>query len=129
MSTLRVNNLTRAGGSGIPSLGGVAGNRLTPTAWVNFNGQGTVAIRDSHNVASITDNGTGDYTVNFSTPLDNANYAAVTTVSANALADDTTSNLKQAGVSAAGFSFWSVRDGGTVTDPLYCMAVVFGGKA
>jgi len=37
-------------------------------AWVNFNGQGTVAIRDSGNVSSITDNGTGNFTVNF-TPL------------------------------------------------------------
>jgi hypothetical protein len=43
-------------------------------AWVNFNGTGTVAIRDSFNVSSITDNGTGDYTVNFTTPMTNANY-------------------------------------------------------
>ena len=45
-------------------------------AWVNFNGTGTVAIRDSFNVSSITDNGTGDYTVNFTTAMPNANYAA-----------------------------------------------------
>lgn len=38
-------------------------------AWVNFNGGGTVAIRDSLNVASLTDNGVGDYTVNFSNSL------------------------------------------------------------
>ena len=44
-------------------------------AWVNFNGTGTVAIRDSFNVSSITDNGTGDYTVNFTTALPNANYS------------------------------------------------------
>ena len=44
-------------------------------AWVNFNGTGTVAIRDSFNVSSITDNGTGDYTVNFTTAMPNANYA------------------------------------------------------
>ena len=43
-------------------------------AWVNFNGTGTVAIRDSYNVSSITDNGTGNYTVNFSTAFSNANY-------------------------------------------------------
>lgn len=48
-----------------------------PKAWVNFNGTGTVAIRDSFNVSSITDNGTGDYTVNFTTAMPNANYAAV----------------------------------------------------
>lgn len=44
-------------------------------AWVNFNGTGTVAINDSFNVSSITDNGTGDYTVNFDQDLANANYA------------------------------------------------------
>jgi hypothetical protein len=45
-------------------------------AWVNFNGTGTVAIRASGNVSSITDNGTGDYTMNFTTAMPDANYAA-----------------------------------------------------
>jgi hypothetical protein len=45
-------------------------------AWVNFNGIGTVAIRSSKNVSSITDNGVGDYTVNFTTPMIDANYVA-----------------------------------------------------
>jgi len=44
-------------------------------AWVNFNGTSTVAIRASYNVSSITDNGTGDYTVNFTSALTDANYA------------------------------------------------------
>jgi hypothetical protein len=44
-------------------------------AWVNFNGTGTVAIRASGNVTSITDNGTGDYTVNFTTVMSDANYS------------------------------------------------------
>ena len=44
-------------------------------AWVNFNGTGTPAIRASGNVSSITDNGTGDYTVNFTTAMPDANYA------------------------------------------------------
>jgi len=43
-------------------------------AWVNFNGTGTVAINASFNVTSITDNGTGDYTVNFTNALTDANY-------------------------------------------------------
>jgi hypothetical protein len=43
-------------------------------AWVNFNGTGTVAIRASGNVSSITDNGTGDYTVNFTTAMPDANF-------------------------------------------------------
>jgi hypothetical protein len=48
-------------------------------AWVNFNGTGTVAIRASFNVSSITDNGGGNYTVNFTTAMPDANYATVTT--------------------------------------------------
>jgi len=43
-------------------------------AWVNFQGSGTVAIRQSGNVSSITDNGTGDYTMNFSTSMPDVNY-------------------------------------------------------
>ena len=46
-------------------------------AWVNFDGTGTVAIRDSGNVSSITDNGTGDYTVNFTTNMPDTNYCVV----------------------------------------------------
>ena len=46
-------------------------------AWVNFNGTGTVAIRASGNVSSITDNGTGSYTVNFTTAMPDANYCFV----------------------------------------------------
>lgn len=53
---------------------GVTTNAL---AWVNFNGTGTVAIRSSYNVSSITDNGTGTYTINFATALSDANYSAV----------------------------------------------------
>ena len=46
-------------------------------AWVNFNGTGVVAIRASGNVSSITDNGTGDFTVNFSTAMPDSNFSAV----------------------------------------------------
>jgi hypothetical protein len=46
-------------------------------AWVNFNGTNTVAIRASGNVTSITDNGVGLYTLNFTTAMTDANYAAV----------------------------------------------------
>jgi hypothetical protein len=63
--------------------------RFDCLAWVNFNGTGTVAIRASGNVSSITDNGVGDYTVNFTNAMPDANYGiygsatlAVTGVSA-----------------------------------------------
>lgn len=53
-----------------------AGNAPTYAcrAWVNFNGTGSVAIRASGNVSSVTDNGVGEYTINFATPLEDANY-------------------------------------------------------
>ena len=50
-------------------------------AWVNFNGTGTVAIRASGNVSSITDNGGGNYTVNFTTAMPDSSYAAQATSS------------------------------------------------
>lgn len=63
-----------ADGSGIIKVqsSGVTTNAL---AWVNFNGTGTVAIRSSYNVSSITDSGVGQYTVNFTNALTDVNYS------------------------------------------------------
>jgi hypothetical protein len=70
-------------------------------AWVNFNGTGTVAIRDSLNVSSVTDNGAGDYTVNFTTAMPDANYAVTAACFVNstvgspiAVFDYTTSSVR-----------------------------------
>jgi hypothetical protein len=60
----------------------------TAKAWVNFNGTGTVAIRASFNVSSITDNGTGDYVINFTTAIVDANYAALYTNNSTAFVTD-----------------------------------------
>ena len=81
MSTLRVDTIQNASGTDSPiSVPGTA------KAWVNFNGTGTVAIRASYNVSSITDNNTGNYTVNFTNAMADANYA---TVVSRALTTDT----------------------------------------
>ena len=69
----RAVNLASAGSIVSESVGTAPG--YMARAWVNFNGTGTVAIRASGNVSSITDNGTGDYTVNFTTAMSDANYA------------------------------------------------------
>jgi hypothetical protein len=75
MSTLKVNTLTdTAATKSVPIEDVVNG---TARAWVNFNGTGTVAIRAQYNVTSITDNGTGDYTVNFTTAMPDTNYSGV----------------------------------------------------
>lgn len=82
MSTLRVNNITdTSGGSSSLSVPGAA------KAWVNFNGTGTVAIRAQLNVSSITDNGVGDYTVNFTTAMADANYGIATAYRRSAATD------------------------------------------
>ena len=48
-------------------------------AWVNFNGTGTIAIRDSVNVSGLVDNGTGSYAVNFTNAMFSANFASLAT--------------------------------------------------
>jgi hypothetical protein len=56
-------------------------SQFTAQNWVNFNGTGTLAIRDSHNISGVNDNGTGDYSINFATDCANANYSANVTCS------------------------------------------------
>ena len=70
MSTLTVTNIKATGETASRSATGVA------AAWVNLNGTGTIAARDSLNVSSLTDNGTSDYTVNFTSAFANGNYCA-----------------------------------------------------
>jgi len=72
----------------IPTVSGTAPLYMA-RVWVNFNGTGTVAIRASGNVTSITDNGTGDYTVNFTTAMTDANYSPVATIKPTASASST----------------------------------------
>lgn len=78
MSTLRVDAIQNRSGGDLINAKGMA------RAWVNFDGTGTVAIRTSFNVTSITDNGVGAYTVNFTTAMADANYAALATGGDNA---------------------------------------------
>jgi hypothetical protein len=67
MSTLKVNDIVEATSGG---------GKIWPSrVWVNFNGTGTIAIRADGNVSSLTDNGTGAYTVNFTNSLSDTNYA------------------------------------------------------
>ena len=81
MSTIIADNLTgktSAGSVTVTSEGGAATQSLQQglaKAWVNFNGTGTIAARDSLNLTSLTDNGTGDYTVNYTNNMNNVNYS------------------------------------------------------
>jgi len=71
-SILRVNTLTDASSGNSTAMSTI--NKGTAKAWFNFNGTGTVAILDSFNAASITDNGTGDYTTTISNAMATINY-------------------------------------------------------
>lgn len=77
MSTVNYNTSYR-------TTGGL--QRFDCLAWVNFNGTGTVAIRASGNVSSITDNNTGDYTINFTNAMPDANYSVQAVVGGTAQA-------------------------------------------
>lgn len=83
MSTIKANTLLHSDGStttqpSIPAL-----DKRMAKAWVNFIGQGTVAINSAYNVSSITDNGTGDYTLNFTVNMANVNYSMAGMAGAN----------------------------------------------
>ena len=101
MSTLRVSTIQDTAGSNSSTPAAIANG--IAKAWVNFNGTGTVAIRAQYNVSSITDNGVGDYYVNLSTAMSDANYGAhVTTQSSPADGPDSpcvfynrTANVKE----------------------------------
>ena len=75
MSTLKTNTLSNVAGTASTAIENAING--SAKAWVNFNGTGTVAINGSYNISSITDNGTGDYTVNFTNAMSNANYSAL----------------------------------------------------
>ena len=84
MSTLNVGTI-KSISSAAPVFQNTSGTEKGQLckAWVNFNGTGTVAIRDNFNVSSITDSGTGVYTANFTNAMANANYASVVSTGYN----------------------------------------------
>lgn len=91
-------------------------------AWVNFNGTGTIAIRSSGNVTSLTDNGTGNYTVNLSTSMPDANYSVV----AQTNSDGTEGRLCYLGSVATGsFGIFYQRTNISSGDPSVVCAAIF----
>ena len=81
MSKLKVTTIANVADSESTDVTNVING--SAKAWVNFNGTGTVAIRQSFNVSSITDNGTGDYTINFTNAFADTNYAFAGSGAAN----------------------------------------------
>ena len=131
MSTLKVNEITdTSGGSSSLSVPGAA------KAWVNFNGTGTVAIRDDLNVSSITDNANGDYTVNFTTAMSDTNYCVVGGMSANSSSTNGNTFYSSTQISGPAYNsgytttssirMLSMDGSGTNIDAAHLNVVVFG---
>jgi hypothetical protein len=91
-------------------------------AWVNFNGQGTVAIRASGNVSSVTDLGTGNYRVNLATAMPDANYAAVTG-GQNDQGNNGYIVLTSGGMTASSVQVMSRREAGFGDGSLICVSI------
>jgi hypothetical protein len=100
-------------------------------AWVNFNGSFTVSIRASYNVSSITDNGDGLYTVNFTNALSDANYCAVigtslSTANNGMITNLFTDNSTTIAPTTSGFRLMTaLRSNGVPFDCAYLTAAVF----
>jgi len=99
-------------------------SQFTAKSWVNFNGTGTVAIRDSHNVSSITDNGTGDYTVTFDNDF---SYNGANIITAAKGSGDAGSNsINMTGLATSYRRFTTGRDDSTRTNLDYISCLFFG---
>ena len=92
-------------------------------AWVNFNGTGTVAIRASGNVSSITDSGVGRYEINLTTALADANYAVTGSAGRTTNDDNFGFGSTNTSTSVAHVETWST--GNTVTDGDYVSVAIF----
>ena len=108
------------------NFSGTSLGMLTAKAWVNFNGTSTVAIRDDFNVSSVTDNGTGEYTINIDADMTNQLYCYIGNVGQGG------SNPEDRGASIGGnvlrdsFEFHTLNLGGGHYDGVNCCAVVYG---
>lgn len=102
-------------------------------AWVNFNGTGTVAIRSSANVTSITDNAVGDYTVNFTTALVDANYSSVVSLCAayglrytlGAQINTLVASAAEQAPTTTAFRFSCIETSAAAFDPKYASVAIF----
>ena len=72
MSTLKVNTIQDASGNNPSTASQISQGRAK--AWMNMNGEPSESIRDSFNVSGFTDNGTGDFVINFDSALSNDDY-------------------------------------------------------
>ena len=108
MSTIRVDNFGPSAGGTTYSARGIA------KAWVNFNGTGTVSVRDSENVSSLIDGATGFYTLNLSNAFAAADYPATTSITNASVG--AYSNLSDVGPTTTAFSVYSLDSNSVLVD-------------
>ena len=131
MSTLAVGTI-KSVSSASPVFQNTSGTEIGQIckAWVNFDGTGTVSIRDSFNITSITDNATGSYNVNFENNMANANYCVVLGLKSNLANRNTFPSLggsSETDPATDTFKFLGLgTTNNSFTDTKYCMAAVFG---
>lgn len=108
-----------------PALGNVGTAPVyAARAWVNFNGTGTVAIRGSGNVSSITDGGAGIYTVNFTTAMSDANYSAVAVSGYVSAGDSGHVSPTLRSLTTTSFQIYNYNDGDALVDSdIVCASV------
>lgn len=92
-------------------------------AWVNFNGSGVVAIRGSANVWGVTDNGTGNYTVNFTSAMSDANYAVALAVQSQT--SGVAGLSRNISSTTTAYSLLTTDASGNLIDPAYICVSVF----
>ena len=109
--------------------GGISQARIAK-AWINFNGSGTVAIRDSYNFSSLTDDGTGLYKANFSTVMSDTNYSFVAEACGTLNGEDNengfTNHVRRAAMSTDYIGIGTSARDGVFYDATIVMAQVFG---
>jgi hypothetical protein len=127
MSSLIVSNVSD-GTLSIPTTYVTNGSAK---AWVNFNGTGTIAARDSLNLSSLTDNGAGDYTVNFSNVFSTANYSATVSASQSDGSVGLNDGSQPFDWNSDNVRIGTFGSGGTSTkeDLVYINATIHGGLA
>jgi len=127
MSILKVTDI-QSNGTGfndVVSFKNASGteNGTLCRAWVNFDGQGTVAIRADFNVSSITDNGTGDYTLNFTNVMPDANYCLVGTAGNGNTNNRFVSQVRS--VAVGSLRIGTIDGANSVIDPGFVFIAIF----
>ena len=116
MSTIKVNAIQNTSGVEV----------YAAKAWVNFNGPGTVAIRASGNVSSITDSGVGRYVVNLTSAMSDTNYAVVSSASyTNASTNAASISIDEGTAPTTSAVAIRANQGSANLDPVYCSVAIF----